>query len=103
MPRAVACPRDTVTQPVGCPLSVSPAGAVLFGGLSPWPSSLVPHVVGVVVETWTGRGRCWVVDVPRAEGSGGALAGRAVSGGLISEFPGNLQGLLSVNSQDFPR
>src|SRR5882724_773332 len=43
MPRAVACPRDTVTQRVGCPLSVSPAGAVLFGGLSPWASSLVPR------------------------------------------------------------
>jgi len=41
MPRVVARPREAVTQPVGCPLSVSPAGAVLCGGLSPWPSSLV--------------------------------------------------------------
>src|SRR5882757_10854741 len=42
MPRIVARPREAVTQPVGCPLSVSPAGAVLIGSLSPWPSSLVP-------------------------------------------------------------
>jgi hypothetical protein len=30
-----------MTQPVGCPLPVSPAGAVCCGGLSPWPRSLV--------------------------------------------------------------
>jgi hypothetical protein len=43
MPRAVARPREAVTQPVGCPLSVSPAGAVWCGGLSPWPRSAVPN------------------------------------------------------------
>jgi hypothetical protein len=43
MPQAVAIPRVAVTQQVWCPLSVSPAGAVLFGGLSSWPSSLVPR------------------------------------------------------------
>jgi hypothetical protein len=44
----VACPWEAVTQPVGCPLSVSPAGAVLFGGLSSWLRLLVPN-------RWLGR------------------------------------------------
>src|SRR5882724_7027655 len=43
MPRVVASPRDAVTQRVGCLLPVSPAGAVLCGGLSSWPSLLVPN------------------------------------------------------------
>src|SRR5712675_847671 len=32
-----------MTQQVGSPLPVSPAGAVLIGGLSPWSRSLVPR------------------------------------------------------------